>query len=181
MQGIEPLLQELRMWKVAPYVVKNGVLVDFGCDEEEVLLRRYAKNMAFAIGIDVVARPYRQENRAIIQADLNHKVPLPAGCANTVTMLAVLEHLHSPEVAVAEACRILKPGGNLLVTVPSTRVAQLLPILGQFGLVRKEMIDQHENYFSAADLEAVAKKAGFSRATAAYWELGCNVFLRAIK
>jgi SAM-dependent methyltransferase len=181
MQGIEPLLQELRIWKVAPHIEKHGVLVDFGCDEEETLLRRFAPKQRFCIGIDVIAVPQRQGNRAIIRADLNQELPLPSNCATTVTMLAVLEHLKDPSTAVSEAFRILRPGGKLLLTVPSAKVERLLPLLAKVGLVRKEMIEQHENYFSTKELEAMAWGAGFRSARAERWELGCNIFLQASK
>ena len=45
-------------------------------------------------------------------------LPLGDGCADTVLLLEVLEHVPEPERAVAEACRVLRPGGMLVVSVP---------------------------------------------------------------
>lgn len=181
MQGLEPLFQELRITKIWPHIQWGGVLVDFGCDFEMTLIKRVKNNMKKVIGIDIVSQPKKFENVEIVPADLEKKTPLKANSADTVTMLAVLEHLPHPEKAVKEAYRILKPGGVFLVTVPSRRTETLLPMLAKLHLVRQEMIDQHENYFKHEQLCRLAEKAGFSQIAVESWELGCNTFMRAIK
>jgi SAM-dependent methyltransferase len=45
-------------------------------------------------------------------------LPVPDGCADAVLMLDVLEHLGDARPAVAEAHRVLRPGGVLMVSVP---------------------------------------------------------------
>ncbi|MGH2920631.1 MAG: class I SAM-dependent methyltransferase, partial [Gaiellaceae bacterium] len=45
-------------------------------------------------------------------------VPLPDHDADTLLMTSVLEHLEQPERGVAEAFRLLKPGGHLILTAP---------------------------------------------------------------
>lgn len=46
-------------------------------------------------------------------------VPLADGAAAVVTLLDVIEHLGEPDKALAEARRLLPPGGLLVVTVPA--------------------------------------------------------------
>jgi SAM-dependent methyltransferase len=115
------------------------------------------------------------------KADLTKKFPLPDKTADVVTMLAVLEHLPKPERVVKEAFRILKPGGVFLVTVPSQMSEPILEFLAKIGLVRDEMIDQHETYFTHELLRKVAKEAGFKEVEVNSWELGCNTFMRSVK
>ncbi|MCO4772028.1 MAG: class I SAM-dependent methyltransferase [Deltaproteobacteria bacterium] len=60
-------------------------------------------------------------------------VPLPDGSADCVLMTEILEHLHDESTALAEAWRVLRPGGHLLVTVPGLRFGidsglRLLPV-----------------------------------------------------
>jgi len=181
MQGLEPLFQELRIRKIWPHLHWGGVLVDFGCDHELTLVRRVKDKMKLVIGIDIVSQPQTFENVKLLQADLQKKLPLKNNSADTITMLAVLEHLPQPHKPVAEAYRILKPGGVFLVTVPSPQTEGILPLLAQFHVVRKEMVDQHENYFTHEHLKRLAKKAGFSQVEVETWELGCNTFMKAIK
>ncbi|MDQ3008626.1 MAG: class I SAM-dependent methyltransferase [bacterium] len=181
MQGLEPILQDLRIRKVSPYIHWGGTLIDFGCDYELTLINRVKDKMEKVIGIDIVSEHKKFENVEIIPADLEKKVPLPANTADTITMLAVLEHLPHPDRAVNEAYRLLKRGGVFLVTVPSPRVEKILPVLAKFGLVRDEMIEQHENYFTHEHLCRLAEEAGFSSIQVESWELGCNTFLKATK
>ena len=44
--------------------------------------------------------------------------PLATGCADVVLALEVLEHIATPERAIAEIARVLRPGGLLVLTVP---------------------------------------------------------------
>ena len=46
------------------------------------------------------------------------RLPLVDGCVDTVVMLEVLEHLRNPRAAMAEAARVLVPGGGLLLSMP---------------------------------------------------------------
>lgn len=45
-------------------------------------------------------------------------IPVRDGALDAVTMLDVLEHLPNPAAALAEARRVLRPGGCLLISVP---------------------------------------------------------------
>lgn len=46
------------------------------------------------------------------------RLPLPDASIDTVLLLEVLEHLHQPAQALSEIARVLRPGGQLLLTVP---------------------------------------------------------------
>lgn len=56
-----------------------------------------------------------------------------------VTMLAVLDHLAEPAGVLAEAHRILRPGGSLIMTWPSAAVDPILEVLTRMGLVQDEL------------------------------------------
>lgn len=53
-----------------------------------------------------------------VVSDLNRALDLPNQVADAVIGFSVLEHLRRPEVMLAEAYRILKPGGGLFLQVP---------------------------------------------------------------
>ena len=183
MQGIEPILQQLRIRKVLPHLStkKGGVLVDFGCDFEQTLLRMPQLPFKKRIGIDIVSKPSDDGLVEIIPADLEKKLPIKAHSVDAITMLAVLEHLKQPEVSAKEAFRILKPGGIFVGTVPAPQVEPILNVFAKIGLVRDEMIDQHENYFTHEHLYSLLTAAGFSTVTVESWELGFNTFFKAEK
>ena len=64
-------------------------------------------------------------------------LPVADGVADAVTMLDVLEHLEDPRAAIAEAHRVLAPGGCLVVSVPHRGALHGLDALNLYdGLCR---------------------------------------------
>ena len=47
-----------------------------------------------------------------------YDIPLPDENADTLLLTSVLEHLEEPERGIAEAYRLLKPGGHVILTAP---------------------------------------------------------------
>ena len=177
----EPLFQELRIRQILPHLPRGGVFVDVGCDQPQVLIDRVSEEMEICIGLDIVVEPKKYKNVKILHQDLQKKMKLPSTFADAVTLLAVLEHMKHPNEIVAECFRILKPGGVLLITVPSPASKPILDLFAILGLVRKEMIEQHANYFTTERLRALMEKTGFSKITVSLFELGCNTFCKAVK
>lgn len=56
--------------------------------------------------------------KADIVSDLNKPLPIDSEVADTVTSFQVMEHLCEPQTMLNEAYRILKNGGNIVLTVP---------------------------------------------------------------
>jgi 2-polyprenyl-3-methyl-5-hydroxy-6-metoxy-1,4-benzoquinol methylase len=56
---------------------------------------------------------------ALMQADLNKSLPFPDNTFDMVFSRTVIEHLFNPWSFFAEAHRILRPGGQFIVTTPN--------------------------------------------------------------
>ena len=56
-------------------------------------------------------------------------LPLAAGCADVVTAGEILEHVPDPAGVVAEACRLLRPGGTLVVDTINATARALLVVV----------------------------------------------------
>jgi SAM-dependent methyltransferase len=67
------------------------------------------------IAVDVEDRRGAGE---IIIADINKGIPLKDNLADLVLMTEVLEHIKEPKFVLREVCRVLKPGGKLILTAP---------------------------------------------------------------
>jgi ubiquinone/menaquinone biosynthesis C-methylase UbiE len=111
----------------------GDVVVDIGTGRGEVLAAAINLGAAFAVGIEyslsalalarkTVAAATDGPRIAILAADAR-QLPLPAGFADLVVMLDVIEHLTPTELhhSLVEARRILRPGGRLFAHTFPTR------------------------------------------------------------
>jgi 2-polyprenyl-3-methyl-5-hydroxy-6-metoxy-1,4-benzoquinol methylase len=178
---LEWLLQQWRIQKVIPRMKFGGNLVDIGCDHPAVFINRVRHKMDKCIGLDIAVTSQQYDNVQIKPIDIEKTVGLPSQSADVITMMAVLEHMKYPQAIAKECFRILKPKGVWLVTVPTRKNKPLLELLAKMGLLRQEMIDQHENYFTHQDLTRLAYSAGFSEITVESFEWGLNTFMKAEK
>lgn len=93
----------------------TGVVYDLGCGErpyENDILKKAEKY----VGVDWNGTLHNL--KADVVADLNKKLPIETGSADTVTSFQVLEHLCEPQIFLNESYRILKEGGKIIITVP---------------------------------------------------------------
>ncbi|MEV4503512.1 bifunctional 2-polyprenyl-6-hydroxyphenol methylase/3-demethylubiquinol 3-O-methyltransferase UbiG [Streptomyces klenkii] len=94
-----------------PHLAGKGYRV-FGVDLSAMALKE-----ALGHGFDAVAR-----------ADIT-RLPFADASFDVVTAGQCLEHVPDPYTVVAELCRVLRPGGTLIVdTIPDTRTARLVAI-----------------------------------------------------
>jgi SAM-dependent methyltransferase len=64
-------------------------------------------------------------------------LPVPDGVAHAVTMLDIVEHVDRPEAAIAEARRVIHPGGVLVVSVPHRGLLHRLDALNIYASLRR--------------------------------------------
>ncbi|WP_434443468.1 methyltransferase domain-containing protein [Lentzea sp. E54] len=113
---------------VPPPARPGAVLVDLGCGAG--LLAPHLHGY-FHIGVDLSQEALRQAGTHgvhPIRGDVL-AVPLPDGCADVVVAGEILEHVPDLPAAVAEACRLLRPGGLLVLdTLAATALCRFVAI-----------------------------------------------------
>lgn len=115
----------------------DGLLVDVGCGAG--LLAPLVAGKGYRhVGVDLVPSALAQaaaHGVTAVNGDAS-RLPLADGCADVVAIGELLEHVPDWRVAVAEACRVLRPGGTIVLdtlndTLPgrilAVRVAELFP------------------------------------------------------
>ena len=103
-------------------------------------------------------------------------LPLPDGSVDVVSCLAVIEHVEHPDLLAAEAHRILKPGGVLVVTTPSSQAKPILELLSvRLRLIDPAEILDHKRYYRPDTLRAELTRAGFVDIDVTRFELGLNL------
>ncbi|MFF2820134.1 methyltransferase domain-containing protein [Kitasatospora cineracea] len=102
-------------------------LLDWGCGTGAALpaLARAATARGRVLGIDRDPRMALRAadlaaglpNTAVLRADV-HRLPLAPGSADRIRTDRLLQHLADPVAALAEARRVLRPGGRLVAAEP---------------------------------------------------------------
>jgi SAM-dependent methyltransferase len=64
-------------------------------------------------------------------------LPVADGCADAVVLLDILEHLPDPRAALAEAHRVLRPGGVVILSVPNRGALHRLDALNVYTSLRR--------------------------------------------
>ncbi|MEN3306566.1 MAG: 2-polyprenyl-6-hydroxyphenyl methylase / 3-demethylubiquinone-9 3-methyltransferase [Micromonosporaceae bacterium] len=123
-------LAEARARLVPPAQHSGDILVDLGCGAG--LLAPHLAGKGYRhVGVDLVASALEQaasHGVTPVRGDAT-RVPLRDGCAAVVSAGELLEHVVDLRSAIAEACRILRPGGLLVLdTLNATPLARLVAV-----------------------------------------------------
>jgi 2-polyprenyl-3-methyl-5-hydroxy-6-metoxy-1,4-benzoquinol methylase len=137
-----------------------GRVLDVGCGSGE-LLHRLAERGWAVEGVDsdpTSVERARARGFRVLLGSLEEQ-GYPSGSFDAVTMSHVIEHVPDPTALLAEAHRILKPGGLLVVVTPNGRS------LGH-RLFRDDWFPleppRHLYVFNVPALREVAARSGFS-------------------
>ncbi|WP_232242557.1 bifunctional glycosyltransferase/class I SAM-dependent methyltransferase [Streptacidiphilus jeojiense] len=117
-------------------------------------------------GVDYIeVEGVRERTDRFLLADLNNGLPDDVGDGYDLVVAGdVIEHLHRPERVLEEIRTVLRPGGELLLSVPNIghwysrgRVA-----LGGFDYDRRGILDEtHLRFYSRASLRRAMRTAGY--------------------
>ncbi len=180
----EPLLRRMRLAQVMPTLRRHPQcrLLDIGCGWEAKLLRAVEPFVREGVGIDFKAPPLDHPKLRTLTMTLEERLPFDDASFEVVTLLAVLEHLSSPEAMVREIARVLAPGGQVVLTVPSKAAKPVLEFLAyRLHVVSESEIRDHKRYYDRASLEALFAPTGLQIERHAYFQLGMNNYLCATR
>jgi ubiquinone/menaquinone biosynthesis C-methylase UbiE len=113
------------------YVPPGGLVLDLGCGTGEMAAAAAAAGMR-AVGCDISAQMLRRARIAGLAGSAQREgsvqwvrldpgwqtLPLRAGSCDAVVASSVLEYVADPVAVLRECCRVLRPGGMVLCTVP---------------------------------------------------------------
>jgi len=157
MKQFDRVLQRWRIRQAAKQLPSGLRLIDVGAYQGE-LFDYLGGRLISGFGIDPLLPGRREAARYVIESGHFPAVrPREAGW-DAITMLAVLEHIPSSEqTVVAEACHgLLRPGGRVVITVPSRAVDGILRVLKWLCVIDGMSLEEHHGFDPAATGEIFA-------------------------
>jgi len=137
-----------------------GAVLDVGCGRG-LMLAELGRRGWKAVGVEMseaASRHAREELGLDVRVGELTALELPASSFDVVCFFHVLEHLPDPDAALAEARRVLKPDGRLLVEVPNFGSLQSRLARGRGFHVDAP---RHLFHFTRAALVSALERAGF--------------------
>jgi SAM-dependent methyltransferase len=93
-------------------------ILDIGCGEGALRVALPARLGSRVVGLDASATMLAAHPWPVVQGDAT-ALPFMAGAFDVAVAVNVLDHLPDPAVAIAEAHRVLAPGGTLVTATAS--------------------------------------------------------------
>lgn len=147
-------------------VKPESVVLDLGCGDGSHYGAALSQIARAYYGLDVsqVAVDKAGQNGILAQChDLGQALPYPDAMFDTIICVEVLEHLFDPSFTLSEMKRMLKPTGQIILSVPnivhlSNRVRVLLGGFSPGGTPetssRRQWADPHIRFFTLRTLRA---------------------------
>jgi glycosyltransferase involved in cell wall biosynthesis len=117
-------------------------------------------------GVDLVEVPgVRERTDHFIKARLEDGIPGEAGDGFDVVVVAdIIEHLPQPGLVLNDICRVLRPGGQVMLSVPNFGhwYPRARVVTGMFGYDRRGILDDtHLRFFTRRTLRRLVRSSGF--------------------
>lgn len=185
--SLDRFIRWLRVRRALAVAPASGRVLDIGCGPTAYLHRYLLRKKIDHIYIGVDRRPPVTlgvaEGFVAYDIETGGRLPLADSSADRVYLLALIEHVQNPAALLAEARRILAPGGVLTLTTPAPEARMVLELMAALRLINHDEIDEHEHYFSPLEVKAVLVAAGFAadKIQCGRFELGLNVVAAACR
>lgn len=167
-----------------PKSYRSGRILDIGCGSYPYFLT--STDFKEKYGIDPSLASLKLENITLEKLDIaKNKLPFKDNFFDTVTMLAVFEHIEHDKLnfVLDEIIRVLKKDGVFIITTPSPLGDKVLHLMTIFGLVSSEEIHEHKHNHPKEKIENILVEAGFERRKikSGFFEFFLNMWFTAIK
>ena len=149
MKFTDRFLQRWRIRKVSVELAPGARILDIGSVDGALFAALGSALGAGSLGVDPTLEKENTVNGCrLLPGFFPDAMPPGTAPFDAITMLAVLEHFPPAAYdALREGCeKFLKPGGKLLITVPSPRVDQILAALKFLRLVDGMSLEEHHGY-----------------------------------
>lgn len=146
-KAVDRLLQRWRLRKARRFVPPGARVLDVGCSDG-ALFRFLGGRISGGLGLDTsLRRPVEGPGYRLLPGSFPEGIPNEERF-DAIVMLAVVEHM--PEAALRrlpeDCARFLRPGGRVIITVPSPAVDRVLHLLMRFRLIAGMHVHEHYGF-----------------------------------
>ena len=111
--------QDRRLNLIRRYVHLEGARVlDIGCGIG-TYVRKLGELADRAYGVDIDAGRVRQGKTGSLAAAVSERLPFENEAFDVVLLNEVIEHVRDDRETLVEACRVLRPGGHIVIYAPN--------------------------------------------------------------
>jgi len=184
---LEGFLSKKRAEKANSLISKsltNGKILDIGCGYFPHFLVNTNFSEKYGIDPSVNLDLVKKEGLVLTKTRVdNKKLPYKDNFFDTVTMLAVFEHIDGDKLdaVLKEILRVLKKNGIFIITTPSPWSDKLLHQMAKIGLISSEEIHDHKSHYDMKTILKIISNTGFKNIKNGYFELGFNMWFKAEK
>lgn len=154
------------------WVPDGARVLDIGCFHGE-FLDRLGERIAPSVGMDPLAATRDGARHALLPQRFEDQLPFEDGTFDAVAMLATFEHIQGTAALARECARVLRPGGVVVITVPSPRVDTIVETLVRLRLADGMSLDEHHGY-DPSETPALFDAAGCALVHRQRFQLGLN-------
>ncbi len=100
-------------------IAKKAAVLDAGCGEGALLNELQKMGYKNLHGVDIEKEKFFADGVEFKKADLNEKIPFNDNSFDFIFSIENLEHLDSPYTAIKEFHRVLRKGGQAIISTPN--------------------------------------------------------------
>ena len=173
MMPMDRALQQWRFRMAKPYVPQGARLLDIGSRDAGLLLE-LGDRIGPSVGIDSMGTGDASLGDHQLLAGY-FPARVPDGMFDAATLLAVVEHMSEQDlVGTAKALsQAVRPGGPIIVSVPSPAVDHILDVLVRLRLAEGMDAESHHG-FDTGTLVPLWEEHGLRLRTRRSFQLGLN-------
>jgi SAM-dependent methyltransferase len=172
MRFLDRILQNWRARRARLWVPRGGRVLDIGCHQGE-FLNSLGDQIQPSIGLDPLTSAAGSDRHWLLPLAFSEPLTFPDGTFDAVVLLATLEHIRAKEPLARECFRLLRPGGRVIITVPSPRVDTIVGLLHRLHLADGMSLEEHHG-FDPNTTPDIFLEHGFILEHQARFQLGLN-------
>jgi glycosyltransferase involved in cell wall biosynthesis len=151
--------QRKRFQHVTELIAGQGPVLDVGCGSSRII----AALPSGSVAVDILLRKLRYARkfgRPLVQASA-FSLPFANESFPCVLCSQVIEHVPKESPILDELCRVLRPGGRLVLGTPDYANWQWVYMEKAYGFAAPGYADEHIAHYTLAELTDTFRRRGF--------------------